>query len=84
MTDRMIVGNNPLPSNPTPLSAPHERGELFAAVFVVSYLAFGIPAVAAGIASAHIGLAETTYVYGGAVTVLSATAALLRRFGSDD
>ncbi len=68
----------------TPLAAPHERGELFAAVFVVSYLAFGIPAVAAGIASAHIGLAETTYVYGGAVTVLSATAALLRRFGSDD
>ncbi len=68
----------------TPLAAPHERGELFASVFVISYLAFGIPAVAAGIASAHIGLAETTYVYGGAVVVLSASAALLRRFGSDD
>ena len=27
----------------TPMAAPHERGELFAAVFVVSYLAFGIP-----------------------------------------
>lgn len=25
MTDRMIVGNNPLPSNPTPLSAPQEQ-----------------------------------------------------------
>jgi predicted MFS family arabinose efflux permease len=68
----------------TPLAAPHERGELFASVFVISYLAFGIPAVAAGIASAHVGLAETTYVYGGAVVVLSASAALLRRFGSDD
>ncbi|MBD8606477.1 MFS transporter [Aeromicrobium sp. CFBP 8757] len=68
----------------TPLAAPHERGELFASVFVVSYLAFGIPAVAAGVASAHIGLAETTYVYGGAVVVLSASAALLRRFGSTD
>jgi MFS family permease len=68
----------------TPLAAPHERGELFASVFVVSYVAFGVPAVAAGIASSHIGLAATTYVYGGAVVVLSATAALLRRFGSDD
>jgi MFS family permease len=68
----------------TPLAAPHERGELFASVFVVSYLAFGIPAVAAGIASSHIGLAETTYVYGGVVIVLSAAAALLRRFASQD
>ncbi|USP79045.1 uncharacterized protein yc1106_06319 [Curvularia clavata] len=25
MTDRMIVGSNPLPSNPTPLSAPQEQ-----------------------------------------------------------
>ncbi len=68
----------------TPLAAPHERGELFASVFVVSYLAFGIPAVIAGIAAPHIGLAETTFVYGGVVVVLSATATLLRRFGSKD
>jgi COX assembly protein 1 len=25
MTDRMIIGSNPLPSNPTPLSAPQEQ-----------------------------------------------------------
>ncbi|MET1038107.1 MAG: MFS transporter [Aeromicrobium sp.] len=68
----------------TPAAAPHERGELFASVFVVSYLAFGIPAVIAGIAAPHLGLAETTFVYGGLVVVLSASAALLRRFGSDD
>lgn len=68
----------------TPAAAPHERGELFAAVFVVSYLAFGIPAVVAGVASPHIGLAETTYVYGGLVIVLSGTAALLRTFTSKD
>ncbi|KAA1399502.1 MFS transporter [Aeromicrobium ginsengisoli] len=68
----------------TPVVGPHERGELFAAVFVVSYLAFGIPAVAAGIAAPHIGLATTTYVYGGLVVVLSAAAAGLRRFGSTD
>ncbi|MEJ7635802.1 MFS transporter [Aeromicrobium sp.] len=68
----------------TPVVGPHERAELFASVFVVSYLAFGVPAVAAGIAAPHIGLATTTYVYGGLVIVLSAAAALLRRFRSTD
>lgn len=68
----------------TPAAAPHERGELFAAVFVVSYLAFGVPAVAAGIAAPHVGLAETTYVYGGVVIALASAAALLRRFGTTD
>ena len=68
----------------TPTVGPHERGELFAAVFVVSYLAFGIPAVAAGIAAPHIGLATTTYVYGAVVVALSGAAAALRRFGSTD
>ncbi|MCL3819454.1 MFS transporter [Aeromicrobium wangtongii] len=68
----------------TPLAAPHERGELFAAVFVISYLAFGIPAVLAGIAAPHLGLAQTTYVYGSVVVVLSGSAAVLRRFGSTD
>jgi hypothetical protein len=68
----------------TPVVGPHERGELFAAVFVVSYLAFGIPAVAAGTASPHLGLATTTFIYGGVVVVLSGGAALLRTFGSTD
>jgi MFS family permease len=68
----------------TPAVGPHERGELFAAVFVVSYVAFGIPAVAAGIAAPHIGLASTTYLYGGLVVVLSALAGALRKFGSTD
>lgn len=68
----------------TPIVGPHERGELFAAVFVVSYLAFGIPVVIAGISAPYLGLAETTYVYGGVVIVLSAAAALLRTFRSSD
>lgn len=68
----------------TPTVGPHERGELFASVFVVSYLAFGIPAVAAGVVSPHLGLATTTYVYGGLVVLLSGSAALLRAFGSKD
>lgn len=68
----------------TPTVGPDERGELFASVFVVSYLAFGIPAVVAGIAAPHVGLATTTYAYGGLVIVLSATAALLRKYRSTD
>ncbi|MRK01934.1 MFS transporter [Aeromicrobium sp. S22] len=68
----------------TPTAAPHERGELFASVYVVSYLAFGVPAVAAGIAAPHLGLAETTYVYGTVVVVLAASAALLRTFTTRD
>lgn len=68
----------------TPTVGPEERGELFASVFVVSYLAFGIPAVVAGIAAPHVGLATTTYAYGGLVIVLSGTAALLRTYRSTD
>ena len=68
----------------TPVVSPDERGELFASVFVVSYLAFGIPAVVAGLAAPQIGLAATTYAYGGLVIVLSGSAALLRKLRSDD
>lgn len=68
----------------TPVVAPDERGELFASVFVVSYLAFGVPAVLAGIAAPHIGLASTTYAYGGLVVALSGSAALLRKYRSTD
>ncbi|MBB6628205.1 MFS transporter [Nocardioides sp. KIGAM211] len=68
----------------TPTVAPDERGELFASVFVVSYLAFGIPAVVAGVVAPHLGLATTTYAYGGLVVVLSGAAALLRKLRSTD
>jgi MFS family permease len=68
----------------TPVAAPHERGELFASVFVVCYLAFGVPAVIAGMASPHLGLAETTYVYGACVIVLASVTALMRLFDSAD
>ncbi len=68
----------------TPTVGPEERGELFSTVFVIAYLAFGIPSVAAGFASPHLGLATTATIYGSAVVVLSATAALLRRFTTSD
>jgi MFS family permease len=68
----------------TPIVGPDERGELFASVFVVSYLAFGIPAVLAGLAAPRLGLATTTYAYGGLVVALSGSAALLRKYRSTD
>ena len=52
----------------TPTVGPEQRGELFSSVFVVSYLAFGLPAVAAGFAAPHLGLERTATVYGLAVS----------------
>lgn len=68
------------------IARPHERGELFAAVFVISYLAFSVPAVVAGFAATSFGLRPTTEVYILGVVLLSLTAVLfhlaLRRAGS--
>jgi hypothetical protein len=42
---------------------PDQRGGLFAAVFVIGYLAFGIPVVLAGQAADRIGLAPAVTAY---------------------
>jgi MFS family permease len=64
--------------------APGHRAGLLAATFVVGYLAFSLPAIAAGLATSAIGLARTTEIYGAAVIVLALLAAgsvALRRRG---
>lgn len=48
-----------------------ERAALIAAVYLVSYLAFSLPAIAAGVAVTQSGLLPTTNVYGGAVIALA-------------
>jgi MFS family permease len=53
------------------LPAPEERGEFFAGVYLVGYIAFSLPAVAAGFAAVHFGLVRTTYVYGFGVSLLA-------------
>ncbi|WP_313409351.1 MFS transporter [Aeromicrobium sp.] len=68
----------------TPLAPPERRGELFAAVFVASYIAFGIPAVVAGFAVGEVGLMTTAMGYGAVVVFLAGLAAALRKFGSTD
>jgi hypothetical protein len=56
-------------------AAPGQRAGLVAAYFIVSYLAFSSPVVAAGIATTHIGLHRAALVYCATIAVLAAVAA---------
>jgi MFS family permease len=55
----------------TPLAAPNERGALLSAVYVVTYLAFSLPALVAGVLTTHIGLRTTALAYGGFVALVA-------------
>jgi MFS family permease len=58
-----------------PLAAPHERSGLLSTIYVVSYLAMGLPAIIAGFLVVHTGGVMTTArEYGLAVMVLAALA----------
>lgn len=61
-----------------PAVAVHERAEMFASLYTVSYLAFGIPAVIAGVLTPVVTLAVMATVYGACVVVLAASAAVFR------
>jgi MFS family permease len=56
------------------IAAPTERAELFTAALVVSYLAFSVPAVIAGLSATAFGLHGTALVYGVVVAALGALA----------
>lgn len=47
-----------------PLAIPSRRAELFAAVYLVSYLAYGLPALVAGVLIGYVGLLPTIIGYG--------------------
>lgn len=57
------------------LAPDDQRGALVATIYIVSYLAFSLPVIAAGVAATHFSLRDTAIVYGAAVTVLAAMAA---------
>ncbi len=57
-----------------PLAAPHQRAGLLSTVYVVCYLAMGVPAVIGGVLIVHFGLLPAARTYGIAVMVLSAIA----------
>src|ERR1700729_1041954 len=52
-----------------PLALGHERAGLLSAYFVESYLAFALPAIAAGLAAPRFGLVTTALVYGSALAL---------------
>src|SRR6202035_1713915 len=51
------------------------RAGLIAAVSIVNYLAFGLPALLAGVATSHFGLHDTALVYSVVIALLAAAAA---------
>jgi hypothetical protein len=51
---------------------PRTRAGLIAAIYVVAYLAFAVPAVIAGVAARAIGLVPTTFGYAAMVAALAA------------
>jgi MFS family permease len=53
------------------LAEPHERAALLSAVYVVSYVAFSVPALVAGLLTTHIGLRTTSLGYGGFVGLVA-------------
>lgn len=59
------------------LAPVHERAGLVSAILVVSYLAFSLPAVAAGFAITRFGLHDTADVYGAALIVVAVAALAL-------
>ena len=67
-----------------PLAAPHERAGLMSSFFVLSYLAFSLPAIAAGLFAGYFGLQSTAVGYGFALVAMAGAAllALARRTGA--
>ncbi|HEY6957669.1 MAG TPA: MFS transporter [Candidatus Limnocylindria bacterium] len=64
-----------------PLAPADKRGGLVAAIYVVLYLSFSIPAIVAGVAVGAFGLRDTTYAYGAAVIALAAVTILAGSHG---
>lgn len=54
-----------------PLAGPQQRAGIVSAVYVVAYIAFGLPAIIAGQLAAPLGLMPTVVGYGGATIVLA-------------
>ena len=61
-----------------PLTPLHERADLFAAIFLVTYLSLSVPPIAAGFAVPLTGFLGTIQTYLGAVLIVSATATVLQ------
>ncbi|MGH1526854.1 MFS transporter [Leifsonia sp. L25] len=65
-----------------PLAPNDQRAELFAAVFLVSYLAYGLPALVAGELIGTIGLLPTALGYSAAIAIASVVALVVQALRS--
>ncbi|BCW71631.1 MFS transporter [Arthrobacter sp. NicSoilB8] len=54
-----------------PLAVPQQRAGIVAAIYVVAYIAFGLPVIIAGQLAAPLGLLPTVVGYGGATVALA-------------
>lgn len=61
------------------LAEPQERAALLSAVYVVSYVAFSVPALVAGVVTSHVGLRDTSLGYGGFVAVVTLGTLVINR-----
>jgi MFS family permease len=63
----------------TQLAETQERAALLSAVYVVSYVAFSVPALVAGVLTTHIGLRDTALGYGGFVALVAVGALVFQQ-----
>ena len=54
-----------------PLADPTDRASLIAAFYIENYLAYSLPAIAAGLLIPVLGLVTTAYLYGGVLIALA-------------
>jgi MFS family permease len=64
------------------VAAPHERAGTLSIVFLVSYIALGLPAIIAGSMARHTSLLATAQVFGAVVMALAAAALIASVFTS--
>jgi MFS family permease len=64
-----------------PLAGPHQRAGLFAAVYLVGYVSFGVPVILAGLLITPLGLTTTVAGYGAAVVITAAAGLLAQSRG---
>ena len=65
-----------------PLARPDERAGVIAVVYVISYLALGLPAIGAGVLVVHTTVTHTALLFGlGVIVLAGSTAAALLRGG---
>jgi MFS family permease len=64
------------------VAAPHERAGTLSIVFLISYIALGLPAIIAGSMARHTNLLATAQVFGAVVMALAAAALIASVFTS--